>query len=562
MKNQIIKTVAMSILTSSFLLGVDIPNIGSIEKEIPTPIIEKDKVSIPNINIKKQYKAPMKDNGKTILVKSISFSSNDHISSNILKNLVKNYENKELTFTQITEITTIITKYYREQGYFVARAYLPVQNIKVNNNILEIAVIEGDYGEFILNNNSLVKDSVVQGMIDDAKSRDNVISTDTLERAMLIINDTSGIMVNQADIKPGKEIGSSDFIIKTEKTNRLDGYVLVDNAGGKYTGKNRLMAGLNINSPFNIGDKISLTGLVSNGADLRNGKIAYEAPLTSSGLLGGISYSKTTYNLVKLPSTSDDLYTGSSNTIEANLKYPVLRTRNENLYLNMNLANKELKDEFSGINLNPRKTNAITVGADYDKLHLVNNFNSSSNISLNVKYGNLSFDEEADKTTDGNGANTNGNYSKVNLDLSNIIFFTDKLSLSNSLKMQYALGNKNLDGSEDISIGGSTGVKLYPSGELSAENGYVFNIEAKYKLANVNKLSNTIGIFYDRGKAWMSNNKINFESKSLQDVGVGYYARYDNMFGQIQVAWNANSDKITSEENRNSRVLFQAGLVF
>ena len=60
----------------------------------------------------------------------------------------------------------------------------------------------------------------------------------------------------------------------------------------------------------------------------------------------------------------------------------------------------------------------------------------------------------------------------------------------------------------------------------------------------------------------MSNNKVNFESKSLQDVGVGYYARYDNMFGQIQVAWNANSDKITSEENRNSRILFQAGLVF
>ena len=34
-------------------------------------------------------------------------------------------------------------------------------------------------------------------------------------------------------------------------------------------------------------------------------------------------------------------------------------------------------------------------------------------------------------------------------------------------------------------MGGSYGVKLYPDGELSAENGYVFNSEAKYKLPNI-----------------------------------------------------------------------------
>jgi hypothetical protein len=58
------------------------------------------------------------------------------------------------------------------------------------------------------------------------------------------------------------------------------------------------------------------------------------------------------------------------------------------------------------------------------------------------------------------------------------------------------------------------------------------------------------------------NSQGTFESKSLQNVGLGYYASYDNFFGQVQVAWNANSKEITSEPNRNSRVLFQGGLVF
>ena len=100
----------------------------------------------------------------------------------------------------------------------------------------------------------------------------------------------------------------------------------------------------------------------------------------------------------------------------------------------------------------------------------------------NVKYGNLSFDGDADKNDDSLGADTNGNYSKVNLNLLNTIAFTNELSLDTSLLLQYALGNKNLDGSKDISIGGLNGVKLYPDGEVSAENGYVYNAESKYKL--------------------------------------------------------------------------------
>ena len=136
------------------------------------------------------------------------------------------------------------------------------------------------------------------------------------------------------------------------------------------------------------------------------------------------------------------------------------------------------------------------------------------------------------------------------------------MSLESSLKTQYSLGNKNLDGSEDFSIGGSNGIKVYPDGELSAENGYLFNIEAKHKLSNIDALSSQVGIFYDRGRAFMANNNLGFTSKSLQDVGIGYYASYKEFFGKLQAAWTVNSDAVTSEPSTNSRILFQGGWVF
>ncbi|MBU3013486.1 ShlB/FhaC/HecB family hemolysin secretion/activation protein [Poseidonibacter lekithochrous] len=562
---QINKIITISVLSSSILLGATIPNIGDIQKQVEPPkdLIKPKETPLIELGGVKKYAAPMKDDksGRTIFVKSFKIDGALHVNVDKLQKLISSYTNKDLTFNQIQEVTSVITKEYRNQGYFVARAYLPVQNINKNNGVIIIAIIEGSYGKFKLENNSKVKNSTVQGMLDNAKQRDNVISTNTLERAMLIINDTPGVVVTAADVKPGKEVGTSDFAITTQEGSLYNGYVVADNTGSKYTGKNRLMAGVDFNSPFNIGDKISLSGLVSNGADLKNGRVAYSLPLASNGLKGEISYSQTNYSLVKDYEALDAL--GTSKTLDATITYPIKRTRLENLNLSLNIANKDLKDEVRSTSVITEKdTQSLNLGLDYDKNYLAFGKNTQSQINLNLTYGRLNFDNASDKISDEAGADTNGNYSKVNIELSNTIALTNKLTFDSSLKMQYALGNKNLDGSEDFSIGGSNGVKLYPNGELSAENGYLLNLEAKYRLPNLSKLSNTVGIFYDRGKAFMSDNKVDFEAKSLQDVGIGYYASYDSFFGKLQVAWNTNSDDITSEENRNSRILFQGGLSF
>jgi len=321
------------------------------------------------------------------------------------------------------------------------------------------------------------------------------------------------------------------------------------------------MVGLNINSPFEIGDKVSLSGLVSNGADLTNGRVAYSAPLMSNGLRGELSYAQTNYALVEEYKALDAK--GDSKTLEAKFTYPIIRTRVENFYTNLSLFNKNMKDEIQSTNdVTKKDTKSFKVGIDYDKSYVAFGKNSSSKISFDYSYGRLNFDDSTKELSDKNGANTQGNYSKINLDIEHNMVLTKKITLESSLKMQYALGNKNLDGSEDFSIGGENGVKLYPSGELSAENGYIFNIEAKYQLPVYKNITSNIGIFYDRGKAYMANNNVGFESKSLQNIGIGIYPRYKDYFGKLQVAWNINSDKVSSEPDRNSRILFQGGFTF
>jgi hemolysin activation/secretion protein len=560
------KLITLSIITTSYLMGASpiVPSSSDIQREVTPPKVPVQITPLVEIKGIQKYAPPMQEDKsiKTIFVQSFKITGAMNISESKLQTIIAKYTNKELTFKQLQEVASLITKAYREEGYFVARAYIPIQNMQ--DGVVEITVIEGEYGKFILENNSRVKDFLAQAMLNDAKNRGNVVSTNTLERSMLIINDTPGVKVVQADIMPGAEVGTSDFAIKTESTSWYDGYVLADNNGSRYTGKNRVMAGVNFNSLAGLGDKLSFSGLISNGSDLKNRRISYSIPLMANGLRTDISYSKTNYNLVDLDGTADNVYYGTSNTLDATLSYPIIRTRLETLKISSTIASKDLTDYISGNAYQEKEAKSINLALNYSKDQRIFGLNSQITSGLTYTYGDLKFLDEASKTTDSAGANTQGKYSKINGYLSASALLPQELTLQASLQFQKALGNKNLDGSEDMSIGGSNGVKVYPDGELSAENAILFNIELTKTLPSLGAYSHKLGLFYDIGKASMEDDSkdTTFKSRTLQDVGIGYYANYKTFFAKAQVATIVGGEDVKSEPNDNTRVLVQIGLVF
>ena len=550
------QTVTLSLLSSVALLGAT-PNInsGNIEKQIQAPkdipTHQKPSVAIEGLESSEAIKDF--DNNKKAFIKDFSFSGNIKISSEELNAIVKDYVNKELTFKQIKEVLSLINNYYRDKGYFVARAYLPQQELSKNNNVLKISILEGNYGEFKLENSSLVSDKVIQDILDSVKDKD-IISFNTIERVTNLINDRAGSVVTKASISPGQKVGTSDFDIGVESTKRVDGYIVADNYGSRYTGYNRVQGLININSPFNIGDKISISGLVSNGADLKNGKIAYELPLNSYGLKSDFAYTRTNYNLVEEYKSLDAK--GNSNIYEAGLSYPLLRTTNENLYLKGKYYHKDMNDYMSGDKYEDKSINSFVTTLEYDKNYSIGTLPARVFANLNLTTGHLS-----SKNSNPN----NGNYNKVDTYISNDIYFNEIFSLNTNLTAQKVLGNKNLDGSEDLSLGGPNAVKLYPYSEQSAENGYIASFELFSKLPNIASYNHKIGLFYDMGNVYQEKNlDTTFQRKTLQDIGLGYYSSFDDFFLKTQIAWGLNSKPISSEytNHKNSKFLVQAGWVF
>ncbi|MEV9615190.1 ShlB/FhaC/HecB family hemolysin secretion/activation protein [Aliarcobacter butzleri] len=548
------KIISLSILSSSILLGATLPNVnsGTIQKQLVTPNVQvekKENVQIQGIqsdNVKTDV------NNKKIFIKDFTFKNNIAVSGDELKQSLKTFADKELSYNQIQEVLAVVTKVYRDKGYFVTRAYLEKQDLIKNDNVLNITIIEGKYSEIKLNNNSLVNNDTLQSILDNVKSN-NIINVEDIQRALLLINDRAGVKVTSSSLEAGKEAGSSNLVVDTIATPKVNGYVVADNYGSRFTGYNRIQALANVNSLSSVGDKLTISGLVSNGADLKNGKLAYELPLMSNGLKADFAYSRTNYSLVKEYKALDA--DGNSNIYEVGVSYPIVLKTDETLWTKIKYYHKNFNDYETNVKYEDKYINSVVASLDYEKNYFLGNFPSRLISNLNLTTGHLSNTSNED----------DGNYNKIDAYLSNEIAFSEIISLNSTLSAQKVLGHKNLDGSEDLSLGGAYGVRLYPDSEQSAENGYILNLELLSKLPSISSYSHKIGLFYDIGDVYQEINRdTTFERKRLKDIGLGYYANYEDFFARVQMAWSVNSSEITSENSshNNSKLLFQAGWIF
>ncbi|MGB4360891.1 MAG: POTRA domain-containing protein, partial [Rhodoferax sp.] len=68
-----------------------------------------------------------------------------------------------LSLTDLQGMAARIATYYRQNGYFVAQAYVPAQEIQ--GGVVTIAVIEGQYGKVSLNNQTNVSNALANDLL-------------------------------------------------------------------------------------------------------------------------------------------------------------------------------------------------------------------------------------------------------------------------------------------------------------------------------------------------------------------------------------------------------------
>ncbi len=527
-----------------------LPTAGSQIQQIPpTPTTQKE---VPNIRID-QGPVPTNPAGDQtkIMVKSLHVTGQSLYSEAELVRVSGFIPVSELTLSDLRGLAAKIAGYYHSQGYFVVQAYLAVQEIK--DGVVTITVSEGRYNKITLDNQAFLSDHLANSLLSDLHQGD-VIASAPLERSLLLLSDLPAVTLTST-LVPSVPAGA-DLIVDLKPGPRISGEVDADNAGNRYTGEYRLGATVNFNEPLGYGDVFSVRGLTT-GSGLNYVRASYQFQLGAA--TAGAAFSFLEYRLSK--EFNSLLANGTANIASIYGSYPLVRTRNTNLYAGLAFNNKDFEDRVDTVSsVVNRKVNVVMASlyGDYrDKLLA----GGLSSFSLTWSSGDLDIKSSEVLDLDAETAKSDGIYHKLGFSAIRVQNVTDSFSLYVSINGQYAFNN--LDVSEKMELGGINAVRAYPEGEAFADEGYVLTLEARLQLPRfVERLpgqAQLIG-FVDTGKVKVNHDPWTTEdnSRTLSGVGVGLtWMEYNNFTLRTYYALKLGGEDATSAPDRSGRFWIQ-----
>jgi hemolysin activation/secretion protein len=285
-----------------------------------------------------------------VQVEQFIFSGNQVFSTEQLRGLVKDYLGRENDINALNRAAKIITDYYRNNGYFLAQAYLPAQDIR--NNTVEIAVLEGTLGEFGLNGAEKLNGDFLGKMAAYHLKMGDAVAEKNLVRNVTLLNSLPAIRAS-AQLNPGETVGSSNVDIELQPLPAVEGHIAANTYGNRFTGREVLLAGLRLNNLAGRGDQLSL-GLKNSRDDGQRGlNLGYLMPVHESGTLLSLSYNYVDYKLggpfKQLKASGDSQY------FSAGLDQPLMRNAQGGLSAHMGGTYKLVDDDVSAFSLNNRR---------------------------------------------------------------------------------------------------------------------------------------------------------------------------------------------------------------
>ncbi|WP_242702482.1 MULTISPECIES: ShlB/FhaC/HecB family hemolysin secretion/activation protein [Achromobacter] len=493
----------------------------------------------------------VEDSGLSVVVKQFRVEGNHAIDEAVLMALLADLTGAELTLAGLRAAADRITAYYNDKGYVLARAYLPPQD--VDAGIIRIAVLEGSYGEISLENRSRVRNAVLEQPLATLRPGEAVQARE-LEHALLLLSDLPGVTV-KGTLRPGAQVGTTCLLVDADPGPLVFGSVDADNFGGYYTGEYRLSGSVGVNSPLGLGDQLNLRLLSSDRAQ-RYYNAAYQLPLGPWSTHLGVGMSRMNYELGKDFELLEAH--GRADVSTVFIQQPLVRSRGAGLRLQLQYEHKRLADSMDLFELTSRKRvglwTAALAGSSED------GWLGGGQTVVHLAYGRgqLRLGDAQAEYADSQTTRTAGWFARTNLSASRLQNLAGRFQLFGRVDAQWA--SKNLDSSEKFSLGGPYGVRAYPLGAASGDEGWQASAELRYLLAPGWQLS----AFADQGSVRI--NKYGWTSEGNR-IDLGAAGLGVTQFGSrhqvaLTVAWPMGRRLPATQADQEPRFWIQASRYF
>ncbi len=540
------------------------PDAGTLQepqRQIPLlPQPGAPKISLPERSLQLPAQA-----GLRITPAAFRFEGNTAFAQEVLAALLAERVNQPTDLAGLQEAASIISKYYRAQGYLLTEAYLPEQRFQAAGGTVTIAVIEARIGKVEVRVEGDHGPALFARRLATANLPPGALITEyLLDKPILLLRDLAG-MEASAVVEPGARVGQADVLVTIRPSGlKVDGSVSADNSGARAAGALRLTTTLNVSNLLGRGDVASIRLQGSEASRSSLYRLGYALPVDAAGTRLAFSAARASYALGKQFAALGA--SGLAEVMDVSLTRPLIRSRDNNLYGLFSVEHKKFSDEIATpANQSQRRILSTRIG-------ILGNFSdtseatgSSSSYALAATLGRVKLDAASLGFDQGvGGPRTSGGFQKYNLEFQRTQFLGGPSSVYLGLQAQMAA--KNLASAEKMSLGGPTGVRAYPVGEGTGDAGMVLNLEYRYQLPAPATLAGepvTLSAFYDYGTVRFNEDPgalTGANRVSLGAVGFGFLAgRVNNFLITTYLAWRTSPlSPSTGDPDRSPRVWVSA----
>lgn len=417
----------------------------------------------------------------------------------------------------------------QEEGLYLAYAYIPAQDLK--GGVVQIRVLPGVLDrievEWPAEPLQVDKEVILNHLA--ALEPGTLIRVSQVERVIFLLNDLRGIDVSFG-IRPGLDSGTATLVASPKNSKRLAAEITLDDQGSKFAGELRTSASVYLSSPLGQGDSLSFTHLRSDTGGLEFSLVGYTMPIGADGLKFGVNLSRVDYTF-----KDSDLplgLEGDSTTLSVFGLYPIIRSRNLNLFATLGLDRRFYSDRLRLVSSETRKDIQLTqLGLSADSRDAL--FGGGIN-SARLKLTRSSVDYPAGRPS---GLDDAPHAKKWEWEISRLqTLIARKVMLWTSARGQWA--RENLDPTEQCSLGGASNLRGFEQGTASGDICEIYTAEFRYLDRLPGFVSGTFPIslaaFYDLGRV-----QYRFDSSSQ----LASVSRHDKLASSgLAINWELGSD--------------------
>jgi hemolysin activation/secretion protein len=481
-------------------------------------------------------------------VERFEFIGNTAFSNRQLAEVTAKFTGRSLTFAELLEARSAVTKLYVDNGYVTSGALIPPQSL--TGGVVTIQVVEGSLEAIQVNGTRRLNLNYVRSRL--AIATPKPLNVPRLLEALRLLQLNPLIKNLSAELAAGSNSGSSLLTVKVQEANSFSAQTNLNNGRSPSVGSFRRGVQLTEANLLGLGDGLSVGYTNTDGSNALD--ISYTFPLNPRNGTLNLSYGNTSSHVIESPFELIDIES-SSRYFDLTFRQPVIQTPSRELALGLTASRRESNTSLLNIPF------PLSEGADEEGRTRVSAlrffqewtqrgaqeviaFRSQFNIGLGVLNATVN-----DKSPDSRFLSWRGQGQWVRL------LAPDTVLL---VRGDLQLADRSLLPIEQIGLGGFGSIRGYRQDLLLADNGALASAELRLPILRMRQWQGILHLipFVDVGTAW-NNNGTNPKPDTLASVGLGLQLALGNVL-QARLDWGIPLISVDSRE----RTLQEKGLVF